>query len=322
MPKIRARSAAKLNLTLDIFGTMPDGYHEIETLFHTIDILDVIDFELVEADLTSIEIEKTYSYIAHHLPTDGNNLIAKAANAFFSYLDSPKKYRLKAILEKNIPLGAGLAGGSGNAAATLMALNKLLDNPFSLADLQNLGVTLGADVPFCLQGGSAVGRGKGEILEKIDSRLDLTFCIVKPTNISVSTPWAYQAFDKCAGRLPKPAIKSAICGLQNNDLQLAISGFGNVFEPVIFEHYEQLGEIKKQLLKYGALCCHLTGSGPTLYAVVPDRQAAKNIQHQFMQEYETGFFVQNTNSSIEFAPAMEFRIARSWDTGVSLAVNS
>ncbi|HEY9869275.1 MAG TPA: hypothetical protein V6D08_08925, partial [Candidatus Obscuribacterales bacterium] len=181
----------------------------------------------------------------------------------------------------------GLAGGSADAAATLAALNYYFGHPLGAEDLLALAARLGADVPFCLEGGTSVGRGRGDELTPVKHQCRLSFLLVKPRNLALSTAWVYDAYDEfqpAADRLAwrPPDLVGAINGLASGNLELATSCFGNDLEPVVFHHYPQLSGLKQRLLALGCWSCHLTGSGPALFAVAPDRKSAQALRRTFL----------------------------------------
>ena len=280
MTTIKTLSPAKLNLTFDIKGLLPDGYHEVETLLQAIDLHDTITFDIVESKESSIDIASTNSHDAGTFPLNSTNLIAKAAESFLSHM--AKSAAIKAVVEKRIPIGAGLAGGSSNAAATLLALNDAFGKPLSQQQLNDVGSAIGADVPFCLSGGTAIGVGRGDQLTPIEVTTPLIFCVIKHRHLSVSTPWAYKKYDEFKGETIHPQAQKAAAALHEGDLQATVAAFGNCFEPVIFAHHAELIELKKQLLALGCLCSHLSGSGPAVYAVVQDREMAHFVERKLL----------------------------------------
>ncbi|MBI4533640.1 MAG: 4-(cytidine 5'-diphospho)-2-C-methyl-D-erythritol kinase [Candidatus Melainabacteria bacterium] len=289
MHKLVARSPAKLNLTLEVVGQRPNGYHEISTIMQAINLEDDLSFEFSSADRTEVTIACTAGNTIGKFPCDDSNLIAKAVKQFLAVQRVQQGLAVQVVTNKRIPIGAGLGGGSSNAAATLLALNCHFGYPFSHDELLVLGGKLGADVPFCLRGGTCVGRGLGDELEPIKTVPHFYFILVKPRNLSVSTQWAYEAFDDFSdspdqGSWSYPDLVGAINGISNNELQVATSCFGNDLEPVVFAHYPELTFLKEQLLALGSWCCHLTGSGPTLYAAVANIEMAHSIKGQFFQK--------------------------------------
>lgn len=312
------RSPAKLNLTFEILGLRPDGFHDVETIFQTISLEDELHVQLELSSERSFELRCENPYIRRLIPLDESNLIGRAFNIFMDTLRPDKQFAAKVDIEKKIPIGAGLAGGSGNAAGMLLALNELTGKPFSTDDLMALALKCGSDVPFCLQGGTSIGRGRGEILEPIDRKLDISFCIVKPLKLSVSTPWAFKAFDEYTGSIQKPAIQKVIDGLGRADLELTLQGLGNVFEPVILEAHEELVKLKNDLIAHSVFACHMTGSGPTLFAVVSGREMGHHIRRQMLRDDEIGFYYGTEDVILEAHPPIDFRLAETVSHGARI----
>jgi 4-diphosphocytidyl-2-C-methyl-D-erythritol kinase len=315
MPKLKALAPAKINLTFDILGTMPDGYHQVETLLQSVDLMDECAFDIVDAAQTEINIALEDQLLKRsEFPLGPDNLIAKAATLFS--VETGKNFRADVLVNKVIPIGAGLAGGSADAAATLVALNEHFGRPLTTSKLIELGRGLGADVPFCIEGGTALGTHRGDHLSPVQSLLSFTFCIVKPLKISVSTPWAYGKFDEYGGTINKPDTALAAEALKNGDLQAAVDSFGNVFEPVIFAEHPVLKELKATLLKHGAWHVQLSGSGPALFAIAADIEHAHYIRRKILKTDDAGFAYGDSYPVSEFGPPIEFHICQSSTTGI------
>jgi 4-diphosphocytidyl-2-C-methyl-D-erythritol kinase len=296
MPKLTVLAPAKINLTFDIRGTLPDGYHEVETILQSIDLADRLVFDIQPANATSVQITSNNASV----PLGEDNLIAKAAHAFSRA--SKFDIAIKADLEKNIPVGAGLAGGSADAAATLTALNRATGEPFSEKQLLELAAGIGADVPFCLVGGTKYGTGRGDRLSDIDSSLQFIFCVVKPANLAVSTPWAYSAYDKFPGDIKRPRTQDAIAQLKRGHMERTLSSFGNVFQPVIFSYHPEVAQVHAELLRQGAWYAQLSGSGPAIFAIDPDLEHAHFLRRKML----------------EFSSDLEFHFCQSIQNGVAI----
>ena len=324
------RSPAKLNLTFDILGIRADGFHDVETVFQTISLEDELQVSLEDSPEREFYLSCADPYIRRVIPLDRTNLIAKAFELFMDELGSSKSYKVSVALEKRIPVGAGLAGGSGNAAAMLLALNELLGKPFSHEELMKMGLKLGSDVPFCLQGGTAIGRGRGELLEPIERKLELCFCVVKPLKLSVSTPWAFKLFDEAnddaksesrsesRAQTASMSLERTVEGLEKGDLELALSGFGNVFQALIFKQHPELMKLREDLLEHGVFACQMTGSGPTLFAVIPGREMGHHIRRQVLKDDEIGYYYGTEDVILEAHPPIDFRLAEAISFGAHL----
>jgi len=284
---ISVLAPAKINLWLDILARREDGYHDIVTLFQSISLQDMLTFKFLTTESNQkatnttqanpiISLGKLDSSIEPTLfPLDQNNSIAKAFKIFLAHLDQPPTVTMEVKVQKDIPIAAGLAGGSTDAAATLVALNYYFNKPFSKDELVKLASQIGSDVAFCLIGGLAVGRGRGEQLEKVDLNLDYHFILVKPRSISISTPWAYKMYDELiessssSDLSPSHSVSDALLALRfNSALDKQSKLFWNALEPIIFKEYPILAEIKNHLLELGCAGASLAGSGPTIYGLV------------------------------------------------------
>jgi 4-diphosphocytidyl-2-C-methyl-D-erythritol kinase len=298
---IEVTAPAKLNLTFEVLGLLDDGYHEVRSLMAAIDLSDTLTFTFAPSREPAINIA-----IANNLgaiqkdsfPLGSDNLIAKAIRLYLSAIEKPISLKIDVSIVKKIPIGAGMAGGSANAAATLLAMNQYFKGELAWAQLHELAAKLGADVPFCLAGGLRVGTGRGDILsDKLSSEKSLALVIAKPRNLSIATPWVYGAFDECpeifhlaeklrdrymTDTLPCDFVSQSLA--QGNLLE-ALKAFGNDFEQVVFPHYQELKDIKQTFIKLGAMGCHMTGSGPTIFAVTADREAAEKLKSDFYENY-------------------------------------
>jgi 4-diphosphocytidyl-2-C-methyl-D-erythritol kinase len=230
---------------------------------------------------------------ADSFPTGTENLIFKAAQKFSECTILGKGLRVEIQVRKTIPIAAGLAGGSGNAAATFAALNEFFNRPCSKQDLLTMAEDLGADVPFCLTGGTATGAGKGQILRQVNHDMQLFFVVVKPRHVSISSAWIYQAYDEYAPTLnverdpqadPKLGFRKCVRALQDGDLPALKTTFHNAFESIVFSNYPALLELRERMIRQGCLSANITGSGPTLFGLVPTAQAGQAILRSLLKE--------------------------------------
>lgn len=271
--KTTVNAYAKINLYLAVTGRRANGYHDIESVMQSISLADKITVELTDDDGgRSITLSCTDTT----LPTDGRNLAHRAAMA---YLDRVGKENasVKINIEKHIPVAAGLAGGSADAAGTLTALNMLYGSPLSLSELADLGATLGADIPFIIYGGTMTARGIGEILEPCPALQNVTILIVRPKE-SVSTAAAYAKIDELglfsADGYTLDAMTEA---LSSGSVAAVAKAAYNVFEEVLPEQTEVF-RLKKALLDSGALLSMMSGSGPTVFGLFDSSDAALAAQ--------------------------------------------
>ena len=249
---------AKVNLTLDVLGKREDGYHDLQSVMQTISVRDDVEIDVGTGKpwvLTCTDPE---------IPTDERNLAWKAAKVFCETLKKDPGGLAIRIL-KRIPSGAGLGGGSADAAAVLRALNRYYDAPLSIMALAELGALVGSDVPFCVLGGTAMVEGRGERLRKLPDMPDCTFVICKP-DFSVSTPELYAAIDE-TGIDKRPDHKAMMANLQKGEL-LGIGGsLCNVFEPLVMKEHFDINYIKSMMITYGAYGAQMTGSGSAVFGI-------------------------------------------------------
>ena len=259
---MRLRALAKINLGLDILRKREDGYHEVRMIMQTIQMYDVLKMKKVKKPGISLSVN--YPYI----PSDERNLVYKAAKLLMD--EFQVKEGVDICLEKFIPVAAGMAGGSSDAAAAMVGINRLFKLGLSERELMDRAVNIGADVPYCIMRGTALAEGIGEKLTRIAQIPDCFVLIGKP-GISVSTKMAYESLqlDKISSH---PDIDGMIRDIENGDLLTMTEKMGNVFEPGIIEKYPVIGEIKDLMEDNGALKAMMSGSGPTVFGIFDDRE--------------------------------------------------
>ena len=271
---------AKLNLTLDVLGKRPDGYHDIKSVMQTISIRDDIEIDVGTGKPWCLKCDK------EGIPTDERNLAWKAAQAFF---DAAKKdpNGLEIRITKRIPSGAGLGGGSADAAAVLRALNRHYGEPFSIGALAEIGSLVGSDVPFCTICGTAMAEGRGEKLRKLPDMPDCVFVVCKP-DFSVSTPELYKKIDEkqIAKRPDQRAMESALLA---GDIGKIAENLCNVFDPVVTEEHLELNYIKSIFNSYGSVGQQMTGSGSAVFAIVTEFEFAAVICNMLKENYPEVF---------------------------------
>lgn len=258
MKTLRIKAAAKLNFSLDILGIRPDGYHEMDMVMQTIDLFD--DVELSKAG--------TISVFSDGSPDGPENLAWKAAEAFFRAAKRSGGARIR--LTKRIPAQAGMAGGSADAAAVLIGLNALYDAHLSPEALRDAGLSVGADVPYCLIGGTARVRGIGEIVEPMPPFLSGYLVVAKPA-IGISTAEAFRRFDR-AENLRHPDIAALLSVMEKGQLDALSLFMENVLEQS--EQNETVETLRQELLKNGALAARMTGSGSAVFGLFSEKEAA------------------------------------------------
>ena len=271
---------AKLNLTLDVLGKRDDGYHDLQSVMQTISVRDDIEIDVGTGKpwklLCSVE----------GIPTDERNLAWKAAMV---YCDTMKKDPdgLEIRITKRIPSGAGMGGGSADAAAVLRALNRHYGSPLSIMALAELGAEVGSDVPFCVLCGTAMAEGRGERLRKLPDMPDCIFVVCKP-EFSVSTPELYKKIDEVS-IAKRPDNKLMESALLAGDLEKVAHNLCNVFDPVVTEDHLELNYIKSLFHQYGAVGYQMTGSGSAVFAIVSEFEIAAVICNMLKENYSQVF---------------------------------
>ena len=271
---------AKVNLTLDVLGKRPDGYHDLKSVMQTISIRDDIEIDLDTGKPWSL------SCTVEGVPCDERNLAWKAAEVFFDALKlDPNGLEIR--ITKRIPMQAGLGGGSADAGAVLRALNKHSNNPLSILALAELGAKVGSDVPFCTLCGTAMVEGRGERIRKLPDMPDCCFVVCKP-QFSSSTPELYKKLDatEIAKRPDNQAMESALIA---GDLGKVAEHIYNVFDPIVTQDHLELNYIKSIFNSYGSIAQQMTGSGSAVYAIVPDFEFAAVICSMLKDNYPEVF---------------------------------
>ncbi len=254
---------AKINLALDVLGERPNGYHDVRMIMQTVDLYDTLTFQ--ETDEPGIVL----SVGSADLPTGAGNLVYDAAVLLTERAQVKKGARIR--LNKSIPMAAGLAGGSSDAAAALRGLNRLFGLGYTDTQLRELGVTLGADIPYCISGGTALSEGIGEILTPLPAIPSCYILLVKPPR-SVSTGFIYQNLDMSA--LSHPDVDGMCDAIHAGNYAGITSRLGNVLETVTLTHCPEIAAIKQQMQTLGADGVLMSGSGPTVFGVFPTKAAA------------------------------------------------
>lgn len=277
---LEKRSPCKVNLLLNILGKRPDGFHELETVMHPVPVYDRLTFQRAGSGILL-----TCSDPA--LPTDSRNLVYRAAEAFLKTANINNGVRLH--LEKKIPMAAGLGGGSGNAATTLIGLNELFESPLAPTQLEAIAASLGSDIPFFLQNKPALAIGRGEKIQALDffPALRGTALLLIHPGFGIATAWAYQQLAKYPDALngrPGRAHK-LISLLQTTDLRAAVAEFFNSLEAPALTKYPLLALFQEFLRENSAIGTLMSGSGSTTFAVVQNETAAQALTEKFKQKF-------------------------------------
>ncbi len=273
-------SPCKVNLLLNILGKRPDGFHELETVMQPVALCDELTFTTATSGL-----ELTCSDPS--LPTDASNLVHRAARAFLEKTGRTDGVQMH--LEKHIPLAAGLGGGSGNAAITLLALNELFGQPLSPEALHEIAAALGSDIPFFLQTGPALASGRGEIIQPLAPFRALEGCallLVHP-GFGIATAWAYKELARFPEALNGENGRAAklVALLEAGDLRLAGRAFYNSLEAPALEKYPWLAVLQDFLRENGALVALMSGSGSTTFAITRDLCGALEIEERVREKF-------------------------------------
>lgn len=290
MTSIQLKSRAKINLSIDVLGKREDGYHLVEMIMQTIDLADIIKISIIEEDTIKIKSNSI------NIPLDMDNIVYKAANLIKTKFNI--KTGVEIYIEKNIPVAAGMAGGSSNAAAVLIGLNKIFDLNLNEEELQVLGLTLGADVPFCISGGASLAENIGEELTDIEGLHSDTFILVCKPNIFVSTKDVYEEID--SKQIEKrPDNNLLIELLKNNDVNLLAKNMYNVLEEVTKNKYPIIGEIEDTMLEQGALGSMMSGSGPTVFGLYKNKNDANRCKDILQKKHKEVYVVKSYNRGVE-----------------------
>lgn len=263
---MRLRALAKINLGLDVLRKREDGYHELRMIMQTINMYDQLDIEISQTPGFTITTNLPF------IPVNENNLVYKAARLLMDEFQIEQGITVD--LQKFIPVAAGMAGGSSDAAAAMIGVNRLFGLGLSVKELMERGVKIGADVPYCLLRGTALAEGIGDKLRALPACPDCYVLIGKPA-ISVSTKFVYENLH--ANELEyHPEIDKMLDAIQWHNLNKIADNMGNVLETVTIPHYPIIQEIKDHMKEHGALNAMMSGSGPTVFGLFDDKTTAEN----------------------------------------------
>ncbi|MBO4266121.1 MAG: 4-(cytidine 5'-diphospho)-2-C-methyl-D-erythritol kinase [Lachnospiraceae bacterium] len=266
---MKIRSYAKINIGLDVIRRLENGYHEVRMIMQSLGLCDKLIIEKTDDPGIVINVNDA------SLPVNEDNLIYKAAKLLIDEFDLPGGLDVELI--KNIPIAAGLAGGSGNAAAVMKAVNSLYDLGLSVEDLMKRSVKIGADVPFCIMGGCAISEGIGEVLTPIPSIPKCSILLAKPS-VSVSTAYVYNNLK--LDEVDHPDIDAIIAGIKAGDIKGITDNMGNVLETVTGRQYPVIGRIEQIMKECGALGAMMSGSGPTVFGIFNTAEAAAGARDE------------------------------------------
>ena len=266
MDRLELKALGKINLGLDVLGRRENGYHDVRMVMQTVYLYDRIIMK--KSKTPGIRLETNLYY----LPVNENNLAYQAAQMLMD------EFHIEGVsiqLDKHIPVAAGMAGGSSNAAAVLFGMNRMFSLGLSQKELMERGVKLGADVPYCIMRGTVLAEGIGEILTPLSPMPKCYVLIAKPA-ISVSTKMVYEKLDSHEIE-DHPDIDGILAGLKAGDLKKVAGSMGNVLERVTVDAYPVIDQIKKMMIKEGALNAMMSGSGPTVFGIFEEKATARKV---------------------------------------------
>lgn len=273
MERYHIKAYAKINLGLDVIKRLPNGYHQVKMILQTVDIYDSLTLERTDSGITLTTDSK-------ELSADRDNLIYRAAELMREKYHFTEGIHIH--LEKKIPIAAGMAGGSSDAAATMKGISRLLGLEAPLPQLMEYGVSIGADVPYCILGGTALAEGIGDILTALPPAPDCFILVAKP-DISVSTKYVYEHLD-VPGLKFHPDIDGMKAAIESGSLQGILDRMGNVLETVTISAHPVINTIKQRMRDLGAVNSLMSGSGPTVFGIFLDEQAAQTAGRQLLAQ--------------------------------------
>lgn len=278
MDQISLKSRAKINITLDVIGKRPNGYHDLSMIMQTVNLYDLVFIRKMHAP--GIKLTTNLKW----LPNDEGNIVYQAAKLFKETCGIETGIFIE--LNKRIPVAAGLAGGSSNAAATLIGLNTLFETGLTQEELMALGLQLGADVPYCILGGTALAEGIGEVLTPLPPMPNCYVLVAKP-KINVSTAFVFKSLD-IQNIEEHPNNKKVIEAIKQGDINVVAQNMKNVLETVTQKRYPIIGEIKRIMLEYGAEGAIMSGSGPTVFGIYHSKDDAYKATYDLKLKYLVG----------------------------------
>lgn len=273
MDEYRIKAYAKINLALDVVGKLPNGYHEVKMIMQSIALCDELTLEKAPEGIT-------VTTDSQELSCGEDNLVYKAAKLMFDTYGIQDGVHIH--LQKTIPIAAGMAGGSTDAAAAMKGISRLFDLEVPLPRLMELGVSIGADVPYCILGGTALAEGIGEKLTPLTPAPDFYILVAKP-DISVSTKYVYENLD-AASITRHPDVRGMAMAIESGSLQGLLDRMGNVLETVTIPAYPIIDSIKRRMRELGAVNSLMSGSGPTVFGIFLSEQAAEFACEQLKNE--------------------------------------
>jgi len=282
MNKVIRKAYAKINLALDVIARRSDGYHEVKMIMQNINLYDELTFEKKTINTGTPQIQIITD--SSEIPVDEHNLVYKAAKAIIERYSIPQNIGISVLLNKKIPVAAGMAGGSSDAAAVFHGVNELMDLGIPITTMCEMGKKIGADIPFCIIGGTAKAEGIGEKLTVLPPMPSCHILIIKP-DISVSTKWVYENLN-LRGIENHPDADGMIAAIENNDLDGITSRMANLLEAVTIKKYPVINEIKSNIMAFGAENALMSGSGPSVFGIFKNKEKALSAFSEMKNKYE------------------------------------
>ena len=281
---MKINAPAKINISLDVLRRRDDGYHDVKMIMQSISLFDIIDVETNSSGEIKITSNKD------NIPLDERNIAYKAVRLFLN--EAKENCGVNIHIEKHIPVAAGLAGGSTNAAAVLIALNEIFDKRYTEDKLMDMGAKLGADVPFCIMQGTALSEGIGEKLSKLPAPNIKNILLVKPP-IDVSTKWVYENLD--LKNSVHPDIDKAVEIIKSGNVSVLSNVMGNILESVTVKKHPVIAEIKTEMKDLGATMSMMSGSGPSVFGFFENEANVKKAYDFFKNKYDEVFLINSYN---------------------------
>ena len=272
---MKIKAYAKINIALDVVGKRDDGYHLLKMIMQTVDLYDIIELEKCNSGI-NLKCNK------HYVPTDEKNLAYKAAKLFMEAYSIKSGVNINII--KNIPVSAGLAGGSTDAAAVIKLMNKMFNINAGDDELEKIALKIGADVPYCINGGTALCEGIGEKITKLKPFKDKIVVLVKPP-FGVSTKEVYKAFD-LSRVVFHPKTSEIINAMENDDVYFVANNMKNLLENVTLKKHRVISNIKSDMNENGAISSMMSGSGPTVFAFFDDMLKAQKCYDEMKKKFK------------------------------------
>ena len=287
--ELQIKAYGKLNLSLDILRRQTSGYHDMSMVMESIELCDDVHIAIADGDQTR------FSSNLYFLPVDDSNIAVEAVEVFFRELNLPRR-QVTIHIHKRLPVSAGVAGGSANAAAVLRGLNRLMGTELSTEELMQLGLMLGSDVPYCIAGGTMLAEGRGERLTKLASLPPCHIVVCKP-QFSISTASLFGRVE-CAKIRHRPDTAGLIAALAGGSVKQVAVRMYNVFEDMLDPKQREVMNIKKTLLEFDALGAAMTGTGPSVFGLFEEEAPAQRAYGHLQRYYPETFLTKNRSESL------------------------